>query len=67
MRKIGRWKQESHALSLARHRAQSGTERLVTSAAWTKANATLPTWRLRADDLPERFYERAKELGLYRP
>jgi hypothetical protein len=67
MRRIGRWKHESHALALAQHLALSGTERLVTSVAWTRANTGLPTWRLRTDDCPERFYERAKELGLYRP
>jgi hypothetical protein len=67
MRRIGRWKHESHELALARHLALSGTERLVISVAWTKANTGLPTWRFRTDDRPERFYERAKELGLYRP
>ncbi len=67
MRSLGRWKHKSHQLALAEHLALSGTERLVTSVAWTRGNTGLPTWRFRTDDCPERFYERAKELGLYRP
>ncbi|MBI5949715.1 MAG: hypothetical protein HY875_16375 [Chloroflexi bacterium] len=67
MRRIGRWKHEGHEIALAEHLALSGTERLVTSVVWTRANLGLATWSLRTDDQPERFYERAKELGLYRP
>lgn len=66
MRKIGRYKQESHDMALAAHLALSGTERLVKSAMWTRAMSGHPGWRFRTDDRPELFYEKAKERGLYK-
>ena len=65
-RKIGRWKHEGHGEALKRHMARSGNERLAYSVLMNRRYERLPTWSQRQDD-PSPFYERAKELGFYRP
>ena len=66
MRRLGRWKRESHEQARARHLALPPTERLLVSATWTATNARLLGRERRDEERPELFYERARQLGLYR-
>lgn len=63
-RRIGEFKAESHRDAIARHQRRSPNERLIISADMTRRFCHHPLWN-RADDAPEKFYERARALGLY--
>jgi hypothetical protein len=62
MRRLGRYKHESHEQARLEHLARSGRERIVYSVAMTLAGTY---WRQpEADDDPSPLYERARRLGL---
>ena len=65
MRRLGRWKHESHAEAQREHLALPLAERLLASLTW--GIAELPEWRWSHNGPgPAELYERAKRLGLYR-
>ncbi len=65
MRRIGAYKDASHADAQARHLSLSLGERLRRS--WALYEAHRGTLTPRSDDDPTPFYDRARALGLYRP
>lgn len=66
-RKIGRWKEESHAEALRQHLALPPEERLIAALRFALMKPVFePQYPLRDDDDPGVFYVRAKKLGLYR-
>ena len=65
MRRLGRWKHESHAEVQREHLALPLAERLLVSLAWSIDE--LPDWRWSRNGVgPAELRERAKRLGLYR-
>jgi hypothetical protein len=64
-RRIGRYKEESHAAAQAAHLALPPLERLRRSFAFSAQWRTRANLTARHDD-PSPFYERARALGLYR-
>ncbi|HKS92760.1 MAG TPA: hypothetical protein VJQ83_12580 [Tepidiformaceae bacterium] len=67
MRRIGRYKAESHRLATEEHLRRPPNERLMRSFAWARANYGLPSWSRRDTDNPGAIYEVAKRIGCYRP
>ena len=65
MRRIGAYKNESHAEAQARHLALPLAERLRRS--WALYEAHRSTRSGDPGDDPTPFYDRARALGLYRP
>lgn len=66
LRRLGEYKQASHAEAAARHRALPILERLERSwALYIAGRAAVADDR--RDDDPARFYELARRRGLYRP
>ncbi len=66
MRRLGSYKDASHAEALAQHRALPLAERLARSWALYLAGRGQVADERRDDD-PSRFYELARRRGLYRP
>jgi hypothetical protein len=67
MRRLGRYKAESHRSATEEHLRLTPNERLIRSFGWARANYGLPNWSLRDDDDLDAIYESAKRLGCYRP
>jgi len=65
MRRIGGFKAESHAQSAEIHRAANLVERLRRS--WNLFLSHRDRAQCVAEDDPSPFYDRARELGLYKP
>lgn len=65
MRRIGRYKHESHQEAIRAHRELPANARLAIARRITADCRAFPTWDHRIDD-PSPFYERAKALGMYR-
>ncbi|MEW6270311.1 MAG: hypothetical protein AB1689_13555 [Thermodesulfobacteriota bacterium] len=63
--RIGEHKRRSHAEACAEHRALSLAERLERSWRLHERFPDAPDAKPEAD--PRRFYDRARELGLYTP
>lgn len=66
LRKLGEYQREGAEQRLAEHLALPLSERLRRSLALSLLYAEQMRGRPR-DDHPEKFYERAKALGMYRP
>ena len=65
MRRLGRYKHESHEQARLEHLACAPNDRLASGFMMWAWAAKAPTWSFRVDD-PSPFYERAKQLGFYR-
>ena len=66
MRRLGSYKDDSHAEAAARHRALPLSERLARS--WALFVAGRPqVVDDRSDDNPAQFYDLARRRGLYSP
>jgi hypothetical protein len=65
MRRLGRYKADSHREALEAHLARSGRERLEVAFAMMLAGPAFPGMMAREDD-PTPLYDRARRLGLYR-
>lgn len=63
MRRIGRYKEESHADQLARHLARTPRERFLDALTMMLAGPYFDRPALEPDD-PSPLYERARRLGL---
>ena len=64
MRRIGAYKEASHAEAQARHLALTLSQRLQRS--WSLCEANREALRRVVHDDPTAFYDRARALGLYR-
>ena len=65
-RKLARWKQEGHEEALREHLARRPFDRLAAGIALMLSGPFFETDPHELEG-PSRFYEKAKELGLYRP
>lgn len=65
MKRLGRYKEQTHAEALAEHLRRGGRERTEAALAAMLRGAAFAS-RLPDDDDPSQFYARARELGLYR-
>jgi hypothetical protein len=63
MRRLGAFKSEANAASLAEHLSLTVNERLVRSERLSKRNGGRDAARARQDDLAA-FFRRARDLGL---
>jgi hypothetical protein len=67
MKRLGRYKAESHAEALARQLSRSPRERLEYAVSTMLRGSYFPGRPVyRDDDDPAALYERAKQLGYYR-
>lgn len=66
MKRLGRYKEESHRDAIAAHLERSPNDRLTVARRFCRDQRFWGGWKLREDD-PAPFYEIAKRRGLYRP
>jgi hypothetical protein len=67
MRKLGRWKHESHAEALREHLALSGTERLAAAVQlMVHGPHFTPVQPKKQIENPSALHDCARRLGLYR-
>jgi len=64
-RRLGEWERENRDSRLREHLALPIEKRIRES--WTMSRQVAPHIRHAIDDGAERFYERARKLGLIRP
>ena len=65
-RRLGEWKAASHAEALREHLAKTPLERIEASIDLWRRFSNHPRSDLRIDD-PTPFYDRARQLGFYKP